>query len=154
MKKNSSGLKNNYTKEQYQNYVSEKAPKSKKLLNFIKAYISGGLICFIAQLIMNFYISRGLDEQTAASTLSITMIFIGGLLTGLGIYDKFAKFAGAGSLVPITGFANAIVSPAMDYKNEGFILGLGSKMFIIAGPVIVFGTIFSTVLGLIVYLFY
>lgn len=153
MKNNKKKLQKNYTKEQYQDYVTEKAPKSKKLMNFIKAFVSGGFICFIAQLILNFYLAKGLDKQTAASTLSVTMIFLGGLLTGLGIYDKIAKFAGAGSLVPITGFANAIVSPAMDSKHEGFILGLGSKMFIIAGPVIVFGTIFSAVLGLIVYLF-
>ncbi len=113
----------------------------------LRAFLVGGAICTIGQALSNLYTAMGLETDTGAAWTSITLVFLGGLLTALHLYEKLAKFAGAGSLVPITGFANAVVSPAMEFRAEGFILGTGAKMFIIAGPVIVYGVLASVVYG-------
>jgi len=137
------------THEEYDRYVKRKMPKSKTGRNMFRAFISGGLICTIGQLILYGYTCAGLDKEMAATATSVTLVFLGALLTGLKIYDNFAKFAGAGTLIPITGFANSVVSPAMEFKSEGLVLGMSAKMFVIAGPVIVFGTCASFLYGLI-----
>ena len=116
------------------------------------AFVTGGTICLIAQIIFNFLSSMGLNDAKVSAFTSMTMVFLGALLTGLDIYNKLAKFGGAGTLVPITGFANAIVSPAMEFKSEGYVLGLGAKMFIIAGPVLVYGITASVICGLVLLL--
>lgn len=140
---------NNMTNEEYKAYIESISPKSPCGRNMFRAFWVGGVICMIGQFVLNFWTAWGLDEQTAASATCITMIFLGVLLTGLGIYDKIANYAGAGTLVPITGFANAVSSPAIEFKAEGFITGTAAKMFIIAGPVIVYGVSASVVYGLI-----
>ena len=126
--------------------MSPKSPIWKDCLN---AFWIGGLICAIGQLIMNGYLALGLDKEQAGTAMSMTLVALSALLTGLSLYDDIAKRAGAGTLVPITGFANAIASPAVEFKTEGFILGVGAKMFTIAGPVIVYGVSASVVYGLI-----
>ncbi|MBQ3009602.1 MAG: stage V sporulation protein AC [Oscillospiraceae bacterium] len=140
---------NNMTNEQYKQYIDSISPKSPWKRNMFRAFWVGGVICMIGQLVLNFWSAQGLDEQSAANAECITMIGLGVLLTGLGIYDKIANYAGAGTLVPITGFANAVASPAIEFKAEGFITGTAAKMFIIAGPVIVYGVSASVVYGLI-----
>ena len=137
------------TNREYNEYVKSKSPKSPLWSNLIKAFVSGGLICCAGQAILDGYISAGMEKENAEIATSITLIFIGAVLTGLKLYDKMAKFAGAGTLVPITGFANAVVASALEFKSEGFITGMSAKMFIIAGPVIVFGISASVVYGLI-----
>ena len=137
------------TPREYQQYVKKMSPKSPLLTDCIKAFLIGGAICAIGQLIMNGYITLGLGKTDAGTCTSITLVFIGALLTGLHLYDKLAKHAGAGTIVPITGFANAIVSPAIEYKSEGLILGLGAKLFVIAGPVLVYGITASVLYGLV-----
>lgn len=134
-------------KQAYQKLLEEKSPNSKLLRNMLRAFLVGGAICTIGQALSNLYTAMGLETDTGAAWTSITLVFLGGLLTALHLYEKLAKFAGAGSLVPITGFANAVVSPAMEFRAEGFILGTGAKMFIIAGPVIVYGVLASVVYG-------
>ncbi len=143
-----------FTKEQkdYQNFVKQKRPKPPILKNVIAAFAVGGTICAIGQVILNFFVSRGMTPAQAGAPTSISMIFLGALLTGLGVYDKIGKFAGAGSVVPITGFANSIVSPAMEFKREGYVFGVAAKMFVIAGPVLVYGINSATIIGLIYYL--
>ncbi|RGF93936.1 stage V sporulation protein AC [Ruminococcus sp. AM54-1NS] len=118
-----------------------------------KAFLFGGLICVIGQSLMDMYLYLGLSKDNASMSVSITLIFLSALLTGLGWYDRIAKHAGAGTLVPITGFANSVVAPALEFKTEGYILGLGAKIFIISGPVILYGTLASVLYGLIYYLF-
>ena len=113
----------------------------------------GGLICALGQLILNGYTALGLSEQDAAAATSVSLVFLSAVLTGLSVYDDIAKFAGAGTLVPITGFANAVVSPAIEFKAEGFVTGMAAKMFLIAGPVIVYGTAASVIYGLILVIF-
>ena len=137
------------TKQEYRDYVNRKAPNSNLLRNLLRAFLVGGLICSIGQLILNGYAAAGLEQPQAASATSISLIFLGALLTGLKLYDQIAKFAGAGTLVPITGFANSVVAPALEFKSEGFITGTAAKMFIISGPVIVYGTVASVVYGVI-----
>ena len=137
------------TKQEYSDYVDKKSPNSPILKNCFNAFWIGGLICTIGQLITNFCIYKGLDETSASTVTSIVLIGISALLTGLNIFNKIGKFAGAGSLVPITGFANSIVSPAIEYKSEGYVMGVGGKMFTVAGPVLVFGISSSVVVGLI-----
>jgi stage V sporulation protein AC len=137
------------TNEEYGKYVERKAPKSKVGPNMVKAFVSGGIICCIGQLILNGYGSLGLSKDLAGTATSITLVFIGALLTGLKIYDNLAKFAGAGTLVPITGFANSVAAPALEFKSEGFVTGMAAKMFVIAGPVIVFGLAASVLYGVI-----
>ncbi len=141
------------TKQEYDRYIKERAPKSPIAANLIKAFIGGGLICVVGQFLLNTYGAAGLDETSAAAATSITLVFVGALLTGLGIYDNLGKMFGAGTLVPITGFANSIVSPAMEFKSEGFITGMAAKMFVIAGPVLVYGTASSVLYGVILLLF-
>lgn len=139
------------SKEDYKNYVDIKTPNSPILKNCLNAFWVGGLICAIGQIIFEICKSRGMDETTCYSIVSITLIFCSAFLTGLNIFNKIGKFAGAGSLIPITGFANSIVSPAMEYKSEGYIMGVGAKMFTVAGPVLVYG-ISSSVIVAIIYI--
>lgn len=143
------------TKEQqdYQNFVKQKTPKPPFLKNIFMAFLVGGLICTIGQGVMNFFISRGLSLKDAGASTSAFMVFLGAFLTGIGVYDKIGKRAGAGSIVPITGFANSIVSPAMEFKREGYVFGVAAKMFVVAGPVLVYGMTSAFIVGLIYYLF-
>ena len=140
----------NYNKEDYLSYVELKSPNSKIVKNCLLAFLIGGAICVIGQAISDLYTKVfEIDKETSKALVSVTMIFLGALFTGLNLYNKLAKFAGAGTLVPITGFANAVVSPAIEFKREGFVLGVGAKMFTIAGPVIVYGVVSSVIVGLI-----
>ena len=135
--------------QEYGDYLNQVSPNSKLFKDMLWAFVVGGIICTIGQLISNFYMDNlGLNENDAKGAVSITMIFLGALLTGLNLYHKIAKHAGAGTLVPITGFANAIVSPAMEFKREGLVLGLAAKMFVIAGPVLVYGITASVAVGM------
>lgn len=138
--------------QEYQQYVQQKAKKSPLLKNMVLAFVVGGLICVVGQLIQDGWAAAGLAKEDAGTATSCTLVFLSALLTGLNLYNKLARFGGAGTLVPITGFANAVVSPAIDFKSEGFITGMGAKMFIVAGPVIVFGTLASVVYGVILLL--
>lgn len=132
--------------------MGEKAiPKTKELRNMGGAFLIGGAICAIGQAVLNFYLGIGLSTPMASTACSITLVGFSAVLTGFGIYDNIAKFGGGGTLVPITGFANAVVAPAMEFKSEGFVLGLGVKIFTIAGPVIVYGVLASVVYGVIIY---
>jgi stage V sporulation protein AC len=133
--------------------TKQESPNSHLVKNMIWAFVIGGVICTIGQAILNLYKYFGLDQIDASGSVSVTLIFVGALLTGLKIYDNIAKRAGAGSLVPITGFANSIVAPALEFKSEGFILGMSAKMFVIAGPVLVFGISASIIYGLILWIF-
>lgn len=141
------------TKKDYQNYVDKVTPNSTTVFNVLKAFVVGGAICIGGQFILDFWTNQGLSEDDAASATSITLIFIGIFLTALNIYNKIGKFAGAGSIVPITGFANSIASPAIEFKSEGLILGVGAKLFQIAGPVLVYGISSSILVGFIYFLF-
>ncbi|KPU27982.1 stage V sporulation protein AC [Caloranaerobacter sp. TR13] len=136
----------------YNKYVQEKIPKPSYLKNCLWAFFVGGLICTFGQFVINFYKSLGLDKEGVSTATAITLVFLGAFFTGLGLYDKLGKRAGAGSIVPITGFANSIVSPAMEFKREGFIFGVAARMFTIAGPVLVYGFGSSVIVGLIYYL--
>lgn len=138
-------------KQKFEVLSQQEAPKSKLVRDSIRAFIVGGIICDIGQALNDFYINLGFSKQDAGTYVAITMIFIGALLTGIGIYDKIGDFAGAGSVVPITGFANSIVSPAIEFKKEGFVFGVGAKMFSIAGPVLVYGIGSSIIVGIIYY---
>ena len=143
-----------YTKEEYKKVVERKSPDSPMLKNVFFAFLIGGAICVIGQAIGDFYERvMNVDAETVRHAVPITLIFLGALATGLNIYDDIAKFAGAGTLVPITGFANAIVAPAMEFKKEGYVLGLAAKMFVIAGPVLVYGIVVSVIGGLIYFVF-
>ena len=124
------------TEKEYAKLVKDLSPKSPVLKDCFNAFWIGGLICAIGQAILNGYLALGLDQETAGTAMSVTLVFLSALLTGLSLYDNIAKHAGAGTLVPITGFANAIAAPAVEFKTEGFILGIGGKIFTIAGPVI------------------
>ena len=137
------------TDKQYDALVREMSPKSPMGKDCINAFWIGGLICVLGQIFINWYTSLGLEKQDASTAGSMTLVVLSALLTGLSLYDNIAKFAGAGTLVPITGFANSISAPAVEFKTEGFILGVGAKMFTIAGPVIVYGVSASVVYGLI-----
>ena len=143
----------NMTNDEYRQYSDSHQPRSKCLGNCLKAFLVGGLICCIGEAILNVYADCGLDRTDASSAASATLVFIGALLTGLGVYDDLARFAGAGSLVPITGFANSVVSPALEFKTEGFVTGTAVKIFTIAGPVIVYGISASVIYGLILAVF-
>lgn len=136
-------------KNDYKKFSDKKSPKPTYLKNIVMAFIVGGTICTIGQIILNYLKSTGLDEKMAGAGTSISMVFLGALLTGLGIYDQIGKIGGAGAAIPITGFANAIVSPAMEFKREGFIFGVAAKMFIVAGPVLVYGIGSSVIVGLL-----
>ena len=134
---------------EYKKIADSSAKRSPVVKNCIAAFFVGGSVCALGQGFKNLYEYLGLPKDSVKTLVPVSLIFIAVLLTGLGIFDKIAKFAGAGTLVPITGFANAVVSPAIDTKAEGFVLGLGAKMFTIAGPVIVYGTVASVVYGVI-----
>lgn len=140
------------TQEEYKKRVS-KFEKSPVLKDLIMAFVVGGLICVLGQAITDISKMNGADKETAGAITSSVLIFLSGLFTGLGLYEKLAKHAGAGTLVPITGFANAMVSPAIEFKNEGLIFGVGAKLFVIAGPVIVYGISSSIICGIIYYIF-
>ncbi len=137
------------TNKEYQEYVKKKIPKPPYLKNAIRAFLIGGLICLIGQIIRNILFSFGLDENQVVAGTAIILVFIGSLLTGIGVYDKIGKFGGAGAVIPITGFANSIVSTAMEHKREGYIFGVAANMFTIAGPVLVYGIGGSIVVGLL-----
>ena len=137
----------------YQRRVNERMPKSKTLSQCIRAFVSGGIICCIGQLIHDFAkLTLNYSESNVAAFTAIVLVFIGATLTGVGIYDKIGAWAGAGSVVPITGFANSIASAAMEYRSEGFIMGVGARMFQIAGPVLVYGISASVIYGLVLFL--
>lgn len=139
------------SKQQYGKMVKKASPNSPIITNCIKAFIIGGIICCIGQLINNIYKNYGFSIEESSTYTSMILIIISSILTGLGIYSKLGKFAGAGSIVPITGFSNSVTAPAIEFKKEGFILGLGAKIFIIAGPVILYGTLTSVIVGVIYY---
>ena len=139
------------SKQQYDEMVKKASPNSKSFKDIPKAFLIGGVICCIGQALNDLLKSGGLDEKTAAAWTSVTLVLLSAILTGLGYYEKIAKHGGAGTLVPITGFANAVVSPALEFKSEGYVLGLGAKIFIISGPVILYGTAASVLYGLIYY---
>ncbi len=141
------------SKEEYQSYVDDKTPNSPILKNCFNAFWVGGLICSIGQIIFEMCKMRGIDETTSYTIVSMLLIFSSAFLTALNIFNKIGKFAGAGSLVPITGFANSIVSPAMEYKSEGYVMGVGAKMFTIAGPVLVYGISTGILVGIVYILF-
>ena len=141
------------TPEEYRQYVHQKAEKSPIVKDTVLAFVIGGLICVIGQAIQNGWSAAGLSREDAGTATSCTLVFLSALLTGLNLYNKIARFGGAGTLVPITGFANAVVSPAIDFKSEGFITGMAARMFTVAGPVIVFGTAASVVYGTILMIF-
>ncbi|MCI6054608.1 SpoVA/SpoVAEb family sporulation membrane protein [Dysosmobacter sp.] len=140
------------TPQEYKAYVKQKAKKSPILRDTALAFCIGGAICVLGQLIQNGWAAAGLDKEAAGTATSCSLVFLSALLTGLNLYNKLARFGGAGTLVPITGFANAVVSPAIDFKSEGLITGMAAKMFLVAGPVIVFGTAASVVYGVILML--
>ena len=140
------------TPKEYQAYVARKARKSPVIRDTAMAFAIGGAICVVGQLIRNGWIAAGLSQEDAGTATSCTMVAISALLTGLNLYNKLARFGGAGTLVPITGFANAVVSPALDFRSEGFVTGMAARMFLVAGPVIVFGTTASVLYGVILML--
>lgn len=143
----------NMSPKEYNRYVARLAKKSPLGKDLLNSFLIGGLICVIGQLILNGYTALELSEQDAAAATSVSLVFLSAVLTGLSVYDDLAKIAGAGTLVPITGFANAVVSPAIEFKAEGFVTGMAAKMFIIAGPVIVYGTVASVLYGIILVFF-
>ena len=142
----------NIQNENYKRYAKAHAPKSKVLINTAKAFLSGGAICGMGQLIKNLYMSFGLAERDAYMGLSITLVLVSALLTGIGLFPKIAKHTGAGTLVPITGFANSITSAAIDSKNEGWVLGMGAKIFTVAGPVLLYSVLAGTAWGVIYFI--
>lgn len=139
--------------KKFKSLNSNNIPKPKLLLHCFNAFWVGGLICVIGQFISDLLSHIGVPKDELGASVSIVMVFMGAILTGIGVYDKLGDFAGAGSIVPITGFANSIVSPAMEFKKEGFIFGVASKMFIIAGPVLVYGIGSSVIVGILYYFF-
>lgn len=141
------------SKQAYQEYVNKKSPNSPIIKNCFNAFWVGGFVCSIGQIIFNICKERGFSTDTCGTIVSILLIGISAFLTGLNVFNKIGKFAGAGSLIPITGFANSIVSPAMEYKSEGYIMGVGGKMFTVAGPVLVFGISASILVGIVFLIF-
>lgn len=146
-------MQNISTQKQYSDYVDKKTPNSPILKNCFNAFWVGGLICTIGQIIFDYCESLGFDTTSSTTIVSISLIGISAFLTALNIFNKIGKFAGAGSLVPITGFANSIVAPAIEYKSEGYVMGVGAKMFTVAGPVLVYGISASILVGMIYKLF-
>ena len=142
----------NLDSKSYKKYAKERAKKSPLAKDALMAFLIGGAICMLGQAIMIIYKAVGVPDDMAKSLVPVTLIFLAALFTGIGIFDNLAKIAGAGTLVPITGFANAVVSPAIDNKSEGFIMGVGAKMFVVAGPVIVYGIISSVLYGVVYYI--
>ena len=142
----------NLDSKSYKKYAKERAKKSPLAKDSLMAFLIGGAICMLGQAIMIIYKAVGVPDDMAKSLVPVTLIFLAALFTGIGIFDNLAKIAGAGTLGPITGFANAVVSPAIDNKSEGFIMGVGAKMFVVAGPVIVYGIISSVLYGVVYYI--
>ena len=140
------------SKEEYAAFLRARAEPSPLARDMLRAFVGGGLICVLGQLVLTGWGALGLDRESAATATSVTLVFLGALLTGLGVYDDLAKLAGAGTLVPITGFANSVAAPAIEFKTEGFVTGMAVKMFSIAGPVIVFGTVAGVLYGVILVL--
>ena len=145
-------MKEEKIKQKYETMANEVTPKSKIFQDCLKAFLVGGLICDVGQLINNIATNYGFPEEQVMNIVPIVMIFLGALLTGTGIYGKLAEFGGAGTVVPITGFSNAVVSPAIEFKKEGFIFGVAAKMFTIAGPVLVYGIGTSVIIGIVYYI--
>ena len=139
------------TPEEYKTLTGQYTPKPTVYKNCLRAFVIGGIICAIGQIIMNLFGGLGLSSPEASSSTTAVMIFLGALLTGLGVYDEIGKFGGAGSIIPVTGFANSIVAPAMEFKREGYVQGVGAKLFTVAGPVLVYGIATSIVIGVIAY---
>ena len=137
------------SQKDYQEYVNQKSPNSPSLKNCFNAFWVGGLICSLGQIILSYCKYKGIDEEISGTIVSIILICISAFLTAFNIFNKIGKFAGAGSLIPITGFANSIVAPSMEYKSEGYVMGVGAKMFTVAGPVLVYGISSSVVIGFI-----
>ncbi|MHB8171437.1 MAG: stage V sporulation protein AC [Thermincolia bacterium] len=150
---NSPTLSKNDKKKTYLNLVNENKPKPPVLRNIFWAFVVGGIISVIGQALLNFYSGQGLDDKSAAAATVATLVFTAALLTGLGVYDDIGKFAGAGSIVPITGFANAMVASALEWKREGMVFGVAAKLFTIAGPVLVYGFVTAWLIGLIAFIF-
>ena len=140
------------TPQEYQSYVQQRMKKSPLLKDVCLSFVIGGAICVLGQAIQNGWAAAGLSKEDAGTATSCTLVFLSALLTGMNLYNKLARFGGAGTLVPITGFANAVVSPAIDFRSEGFVTGMAAKMFLIAGPVIVFGTLASVIYGVVLVL--
>ena len=140
------------TNEEYKRYAERRAPRSQTGGNMLRAFLYGGAICCVGQALLKLYTALGLDSETAGTACSITLVFLGAALTAAGVYDDIAKRAGAGTLVPITGFANSVAAPALEFKTEGFITGTAAKMFVIAGPVVVYGASAGVVYGLLLLL--
>ena len=140
-------------RQEYGKYVEQHVPRSKAGRNMLRAFGTGGGICALGQALEAVYLSAGLEKEMAGTAVTVTLVFLGALLTAFGVYDKLAKFGGAGTLVPVTGFANAVAAPALEYKTEGRITGTAAKMFVIAGPVIVYGVAAGMVYGLLLWLF-
>ena len=143
----------NITPNEYSEMTKKASPGTKSYQTIPMAFLIGGLICTAGEGLNNLYHSLGMDQDMAGAVTSVTLIFVAALLTGLNLYNNIAKIAGAGTLVPITGFSNGVVSPALEFKSEGYVLGLGAKLFVISGPVIVYGITASAIYGLIIYLF-
>lgn len=143
----------NEQQKKYQDKFNKINPKPPILKNVLWAFLVGGLICTIGQFVQNYFAEMGFAKKEAGALTSVVMVFLGAFLTGLGVYDEIGKRAGAGSIVPITGFANSIVSPAMEFKREGYVFGIGAKMFVIAGPVLVYGEITAFFIGFLYWLF-
>lgn len=141
------------SKNQYKLFVDKRSEPTSTFINTVKAYVTGGLICMGGQYLKGFYLSLGLSDTLSSTAVSVTLIAIAAILTAAHVFDDIARFAGAGTLVPITGFANSVVSPAIEYKTEGYITGLAEKMFVIAGPVIVYGIATAFLSGIVYYLF-
>lgn len=135
--------------KQYQDKVDKITPKPPIFKNICWAFCVGGMICVIGQIILDYFLTLGLPEKSASASATIVLVFLGAFFTGIGIYDELGKRAGAGSVVPITGFANSIVAPAMEFKREGYVFGIGAKMFVIAGPVLVYGMVTAFIVGFI-----
>ena len=141
----------NISPEEYQNLSKSMTPKPTVIKNTIRAFVVGGLICAFGQVVINLLAIAGMERTDASTATTAFLILLGALLTGLGIYDEIGKFAGAGSIVPVTGFANSIVSPALEFKREGYVMGVGAKLFTVAGPVLVYGIATSIAVGIIYY---
>ena len=142
----------NIDKQTYRKYVKKRAPKSPLLKDMLLAFLVGGAICAFAEGLYNLYLALKIEEENVRTLVPITLVFLASLATGLGFFDSLAKYAGAGTLVPITGFSNSVISPALDDKSEGLVMGVGAKMFTIAGPVIVYGVVSSVIYGVIYWL--
>ena len=142
----------NIDKQTYKKYVKKRAPKSPLIKDMLLAFLIGGGICAFAEILYNVYLALQIEEDDVRVLVPVTLVFLAALATGLGFFDSIAKHAGAGTLVPITGFSNAVISPALDDKSEGLVMGMGAKMFTVSGPVIVYGVVASVIYGVIYWL--